>query len=151
MVDRRARDKVVVRDAESQPPPVWVESMVGRLVNDVGRVARLVEGMTQLVDEYRPAGYIADSTSVAQVTPAYESPEVITSILVLGPPGNVTLQLGDRHWPLTIPASGLLVIAPVQLLLSRTDDRVLTGGAAGAYYLELMGHAHVRGANVRAV
>lgn len=55
-----------------------------------------------------------------------------------------TLQLGDRIWSLVLPPSGILVIGPMALLLSRTDARILTPSIPGIYTLELCGIADRR-------
>lgn len=60
-------------------------------------------------------------------------------------PNTMTLQLGDRVWSLTMPASGVLIIAPIAVMLQRSDLRQLTVSAPGEYSLELMGYADTRG------
>lgn len=56
-----------------------------------------------------------------------------------------TLQLGDRTWSLTLPATGFLVIgAPIGLILARNDVRQLTTLISGQWTLELMGHCDDR-------
>jgi hypothetical protein len=109
-------------------------------------LARRIENQANPVDEYNSAAISgAGSSAVITVQPTYEfMPEKITSIIVTGPTGGITLKLGDRTWALSIPASGVLVIAPVALMLGRTDDRILTPASAGAYTLELMGYADRR-------
>lgn len=109
------------------------------------RIARLADNAAHPVDEYNTASGVAGTTSVVTVQPTYDFwPEKIESIIITGPTGVITLQLGDRVWSLTIPASGILVIAPVALLLDRTDDRILRSATAGAFTLELMGRADKR-------
>jgi hypothetical protein len=54
-------------------------------------------------------------------------------------PATFTLQLGDRQWSLTMPASGVLVIAPLSLMLSRADRRLVSSASPGNWTLELMG------------
>jgi hypothetical protein len=117
-----------------------------QLAEQLEIIARLTENRANRVDEYNTAAITgAGSSASVTVQPTYEyMPELIESIIVTGVPGNITLQLGDRVWALTIPASGLLVIAPVRLLLSRTDNRILTPAAAGVFTLELMGIADRR-------
>jgi hypothetical protein len=65
-------------------------------------------------------------------------------VLITGPTGGISVQLGDRVWNLTIPATGVIVIAPVAILLGRSDVRQLTATTPGEYTLELMGHADDR-------
>jgi hypothetical protein len=109
-------------------------------------LARGIENRSNPVDEYN-SGNISgagSSTSVI-VQPTYEfMPEKIVAIIVSGPAGQINLILGDRNLTLVIPASGLLVIAPVQMLLGRTDTRTLTAATPGVYFLELMGWADRR-------
>lgn len=108
-------------------------------------VGRLIENRADLVDEYVPGGTGVATTAQLTVPPDYEfAPEKIESIIIVGPAGAITLTLGDRSWPLTIPASGILVIAPVAILLSRTDIRQVSAAAPGNYSLELMGIADKR-------
>lgn len=109
-------------------------------------LANQVENRRMVVDEYN-SGSVSGAGSSASVTvqPNYEyTPEKIEAIIITGVPGNINLQLGDRFWSLTIPASGLLVIAPVAILLSRSDNRILTPATPGIFTLELMGIADKR-------
>lgn len=111
---------------------------------EMRKLARQIENRSRLVDEYQTQGSISANETTVPLQPTYDfMPEKIESIIVVGPPGNVTLTLGDRVWPLTIPAAGFLVIAPVAILLGRNDLRQLTG-PAGNYNLELMGIADER-------
>lgn len=113
-----------------------------RLQEAIENLGRLVENRAMVVDEYNPSGA---STAQLTVSPNYEfAPEKIEAIIIVGPAGNITLQLGDRTWPLTIPAAGILVIAPVAILLGRQDIRQITAAAPAAYSLELMGIADKR-------
>ena len=109
-------------------------------------VARLLDNRAAPVDEYNSAAITGAGSSVAlTVQPTYEyMPELIESIIVTGPAGSITLVLGDRIWALTIPASGLLVIGPLRLMLGRSDTRSLTSGTPGTYTLELMGRGDRR-------
>lgn len=52
-----------------------------------------------------------------------------------------TLQLGKRAWPLLLPVTGILVIAPVQFKLGRSDNRLLNAAVPGDWSFELMGYA----------
>jgi hypothetical protein len=115
-----------------------------RLTEQIAGLARGLENRSHPVDEYNAAAISgAGSSPSVTVQPTYEFPEKITSIIVTGPAGVITLRLGDRIWSLTIPATGILVIAPVAILLGRGDDRTLTG-APGVYTLELMGYGDKR-------
>jgi hypothetical protein len=114
------------------------------MVKQLGDLARQVENRSFVVDEYQIQGSLGTTESVVTVQPIYEfKPEKIESIIITGPAGAVTLQLGDRLWNLTIPATGVIVIAPVAILLGRNDLRQLSG-APGNYSLELMGIADER-------
>jgi hypothetical protein len=115
------------------------------LVEQVTALARGIENRANPVDEYNTATGGSGTATQVVVQPTYEyMPEKIVAIIVCGPAGNVNLLLGDRNLALVIPASGLLVISPVQMLLSRTDARVLTAQTPGPYFLELMGWADRR-------
>lgn len=133
------------KDVE-QAEPEFTELGMERLAKQLETIARLTENRSNKVDEYNSAAITgAGSSAFFSVQPTYEyMPEKIEAIIVTGPTGVVTLQLGDRIWPLTIPASGILVIAPIGILLSRTDARTLTPAAAGTYTLELCGVADRR-------
>lgn len=122
------------------------EHALHELNKQIGNLARQIENVAFPVDEYNSAG-VSGAASSASITvqPTYEyMPEKITSIIVTGPAGVVSLKLGDRIWPLTIPATGILVIAPLALMLGRSDDRILTPAVPGTYSLELMGYADRR-------
>ena len=114
------------------------------MVKQLGQLARQVDNRSFVVDEYQVQGSLGTTESVVTVNPTYDyKPEKIESIVITGPAGAVTLQLGDRLWNLTIPATGVIVIAPVAILLNRNDLRQLSG-APGNYSLELMGIADER-------
>lgn len=51
-----------------------------------------------------------------------------------------TLQLGKRAWQLELPSSGILVIAPIAIKMSRDSTRQLIAGSAGDWSVELMGY-----------
>jgi hypothetical protein len=55
-----------------------------------------------------------------------------------------TLQLGDRVWNLTLPATGILTIGCEPMTLERTDPRILSSSIAGAWSLEIIGFGDVR-------
>lgn len=116
------------------------------LLEQLGTIARAAENRANPVDEYNSAGVSgAGSSSSVVVQPTYEyMPEKIESIVITGPTGAITLQLGDRIWQLNIPATGILTIGYVGLILGRSDARILTPAAAGIFTLELMGIADRR-------
>lgn len=135
----------VTRD-EDPESPTFERIGAHELAEQLSTIARNAENRANPVDEYNSAGVsgAASSTSVV-VQPTYEyMPEKIESIVITGPTGAITLQLGDRIWQLNIPATGILTIGYVGLILGRSDARILTPAAAGVYTLELMGIADRR-------
>jgi hypothetical protein len=145
VIHTRQPEKVETEEAEREAPG-YERLGFEHLREQLENLARKSENRANLVDEYNSAGVTgAGSASSVQVFPTYEyMPEKIESIIITGPTGAVNLQLGDRLWALTIPASGILVIAPVSVLLGRSDARILTPAAAGIFTLELMGVADRR-------
>lgn len=117
-----------------------------RLAAQLQTLAETIENRSNLVDEYNTAAITgAGSSAQFVVQPTYEyMPEKIESIVITGPAGAVTLQLGDRIWQLVIPATGYLVIGYVAIVLGRSDPRILTPASPGVYTLELMGIADRR-------
>jgi hypothetical protein len=112
------------------------------MLSDMRRIA---EDRSRPVDEYNTQTLVGTSVSTLQVNPQFDTmPERIESVLITGPAGACNLQLGDRNWALTIPASGILLISPVSLLLNRNDNRIISSATPGAYFLELMGWADER-------
>lgn len=128
-----------------QAPNQYIVKGLLKMHEQLQNLARQADDRSRLVDEYRTQTLVADSELTITVQPQFDfMPERIESVLVTGPAGAVTLQLGDRFWSLVIPASGLLVIAPVSFLLNRNDYRTLTSATPGDYGLELMGWADER-------
>lgn len=132
---------VEVPDIEQQPLK-FVALALTRLNAQLGNLAKMIKDHSRIVDEYQPQMPLSGESELSfSLQPQWESSEIIESIIITGPPAGVfTLQLGDRVWPLVMPASGILVIANIALLLERDDLRVLTATATGNYSLELMGH-----------
>jgi hypothetical protein len=124
----------------------FAELNAKRLADALDTLARVVENRGSPVDEYNSAAITgAGSSASLTVQPTYEyMPEKIEAIIITGPVGSINLQLGDRLWALTIPASGILVIAPIAIMLGRSDARILTSGTPGPYTLELCGIADRR-------
>lgn len=114
------------------------------LRNEVSNAVKMLEDRSRPVDEYTPQTLVTEAETQITVQPNWDMGEVITSCVITGPTGAVTLQLGDRTWNLTIPATGVIVIAPMALRISRSDNRILTAGTPGNYSVELMGYADVR-------
>ena len=119
---------------------------LAQYAEQMGTLAKAIENRANAVDEYNSAAITGAASSASVVVfPTYEyMPEKIESIVITGPPGAITLQLGDRTWALNIPATGILTIGYVGLILNRTDARILTPAAAGIFTLELMGIADRR-------
>lgn len=139
--DRRVTEK------ETAPSPDWVDGAVSRFLAALGDLTKLIEDTSHRVNEYQVQGLLSPEGNnfTIQVTPDYEVPEIIESVIVTGPPATAyTLQLGKRQWDLTMPASGIQVIAPVKLSLDRDDQRIVTSSTAGNWTLELCGYADFR-------
>lgn len=135
--------QVADRDAVAQQ---YIVEAFAQIKRDIRAIAKMGQDITKPVDEYNAQEWIGATSPAVTLQPNWEYTEKIESIIITGPAAGVTsLQLGDRFWPvLTIPASGVVVIAPVGILLDRTDSRILTPTVPGIYSLELMGHADVR-------
>jgi hypothetical protein len=128
-----------------QEPMKYIALALIHLRNELAKLPRMIEDQSRPVDEYVAQEVLpATVTTPLLILPQWEVSEKITSIIIVGPPGNVTLQLGDRIWPLTIPAAGFIIMSPVAVLLSRSDLRQLTFGAPGIYMVELMGYCDTR-------
>jgi hypothetical protein len=140
----RQVEPVTVPDIDEAPNQYIVKGLL-KMHEQLQNLARQADDRSRLVDEYRTQTLVADSEMTVTVQPQYDlMPERIVSVIVTGPAGIVNVQLGDRYWTLTIPATGILVIAPVSFLLGRNDYRVLTSATPGDYGLELMGWADER-------
>jgi hypothetical protein len=133
---------------------VWVSGTVGAGDNDNmqlvygSTVINLSDGTTPITYPFQinPANNglsvkainagTAGAVYHAAITYAPASPNPATTM---------TLQLGDRTWNLTMPSTGIIVVAPVGIMLSRSDVRIFTASTSGEYTLELMGYADTRG------
>jgi hypothetical protein len=155
LIHRKLPHDAVIHTRQPVRPTTEDEEQESRSFTELGKaefaeqmatLARTVENRANPVDEYNSAAVTgAGSAAVITVQPTYEyMPEKIESIVITGPPGNVTLQLGDRIWAMSIPATGILTIGYVALILGRSDARILTPASAGVYTLELMGIADRR-------
>jgi hypothetical protein len=134
-------------DADIAQSPEYIASGFRRLREALGELARQTENRGNPVDEYNTTPITGAATeSVVTVLPTYEyMPEKIEAIVVTGPPAaSVTLILGDRQWPVIIPAAGILPIGPLAIILGRSDPRQLVAQTPGIYSLELMGIADRR-------
>lgn len=134
----------IVRDADQPTPGEYIAKAFSQLQRDIGDLAKGQLDETKVFDEYLTQGLAGYVTAQLTLSPTYEVTERIESIIITGPAGNVTLQLGDRNWSLTIPATGIITIGPVAIYLGRSDPRILVASTPGNYTLELMGHADSR-------
>jgi hypothetical protein len=142
--ERPPADKPIrAEDTEQELSPGYVLNSLMALRNSLGTLARLIENRGYPVDEYNTG---TGTGTVLTLTPTYEyMPERIESVIVTGPPASViTVQLGDRTWNLVIPPAGVLSIAPLGVILGRSDIRSLTAAVSGQYTLELMGYGQRR-------
>lgn len=141
----RQPDDVEVESIETVPAKYIALALV-HLRNQIANLAKMAEDHSRPFDEYTPQVLTPESMTNVTVQPGWEVPEIVQSIVVTGPTGTpaFTLQLGDRFWNLTLPAEGILVISPVSIMLSRSDNRVLTPSAPGEWSLELMGYCDDR-------
>jgi len=132
---------VQVPDIE-QVPARYIALALTRLHEHLGNLATMIKDHSRLVDNYQPQMPLSGESELTfSLQPQWEGSEIIESIIITGPPAGVfTLQLGDRVWPLVMPAAGILPITNIALLLNRDDNRILTATAPGNYSLELMGH-----------
>lgn len=133
-----------VTDREMPAPAEYVANALAEMRRNLQDLVKVRVDDTKVFDQYLPQGLLGNSVSVITLQPSYEYTERVEAIIITGPPGNVTLQLGDRIWNLVIPAGNILIIATVAIYLSRSDTRQLSAASAGAYTLELMGHADAR-------
>ena len=136
----------ITAEAVEREPFKHIALALIHLRQQLDKLPRMIVDYSRPFDEYQPQSVSEAETQIV-VQPAYDMDEIVQFILVTGPAGAVTLQLGDRIIPLTIPASGFIYMGPVTMRLARNDPRTLTtSGAAGQYNLELMGYAdNVRG------
>jgi hypothetical protein len=134
-------------DVEQFSSSFFAENLI-RIREALREVARQAENRGYLVDEYNTASLTGGPGTTSQLTipPTYEyMPEQIQAILISGPPaGTASIILGDRQWPIVMPAAGILPVGPLRLLLNRNDLRQLTASTPGTWSLELMGIADQR-------
>lgn len=141
-----ANDPIRAEDEET-PSPAYLASGLLRYREALTEIARQAENRSYPVDEYNTVPLSGGSTgTLLTIMPIYDMmPEKIESIIVSGPAAaTATLTLGDRQLPLIMPASGIVVIAPVAILLGRNDARQLASAVPGIWFVELMGIADKR-------
>lgn len=138
---------IQTENIEQLPSSEYLARQMALFSEALGKIARQAENRASPVDEYNTVPLTgAASESILTVMPQYEYvPEKIESILVTGPAAaSIIVTVGDRQWSLVIPASGLLPIGPVAILLGRNDPRQLTCATPGTFTMELMGVADAR-------
>jgi hypothetical protein len=143
----RSKDTPIRAEDQEQFSPEFIAAGLLQLREALGTLARQTENRSNPVDEYNTASLSgAATTTVVNLQPTYEyMPEKIISVLVAGPPAAaITLILGDRQFPIVIPAAGILPIGPLGMILGRNDPRQLVSATPGTYFLELMGWADRR-------
>jgi hypothetical protein len=146
-VNVRDTDALIGAKDVEQFTPEFMAAGLLRLREALGELARQTENRGNPVDEYNTCPITgAASESTVTVLPTYEyMVEKIEAIVVCGPAAaQVTIVLGDRQWPVVIPAAGILPIGPLAIMLSRTDTRMLVAQTPGIYFFELMGIADRR-------
>lgn len=142
--ERPPADKPIrTENVEQQVSPEFVLNSLDALRASLGTLARLIENRGYPVDEYQTG---TGTGTVVSLNPTYEyMMERIESVIITGPPSSqITVQLGDRFWSLVIPAAGVLPIAPLGVILGRSDIRQLTAQTSGQYTMELMGYGQRR-------
>ena len=111
------------------------------VVKQQGEFPGVVGSYPQLGFSFVPgaSGINVQANANASGAGAIYAAEITATPLLSGTP--FTLKLGKRFWSLVMPASGILVIAPVSFSLSRSDDRILSSLVPGDWALELSGYA----------
>jgi hypothetical protein len=146
--DREVGQSVRVADIDPQPDRAFLLAAWAKIG------AELHDLSVQLFDFSHPFDESQNGQgTTVECLPEYESNEIVSSILVVAPPLNagasapntVTLQLGGRVMPLTMPATGYIHLEGMGMRLDRNDRRILTSVNPGYLLLELSGHADVRG------
>lgn len=133
-------EPIFVPDRESEPSEKYLMRQIGRLEDALSRISQFVDNYVRRVDEQAGSRSFSETVTSLDVIPDFETGEIIESIIITGPPGAVQVTLGSRHWPLVIPASGILVIAPISIKLDQRDPRNLTPNTPGGpYAMELCG------------
>lgn len=114
----------------------YIREYLGLACRELLLMRKMLRDQSRAVDEE-----MSSLPSPLQVKADFDSvEEMITSIMGATPVGatNVVLTLGTRVIPL--PA-GPFSFVSINMLLAKTDTRILTWGGGGNGYLELMGYA----------
>lgn len=141
-----AGNLIGAEDIQQVSPEYLAQSLI-KFHEALDEMARNAENRSHIVDEYNTVPLTGSATqSTLIIQPTYEyMPEKIEAVIVAGPAAAVaTILLGDRQIPVVIPATGIIVIAPVGILLNRNDPRQLSSVTAGIWFMELMGIADAR-------
>lgn len=142
MPGTRAADQTPIGDEN------WLKEAIVRFERNLSDLSSLIQDNSHRIDEFQNQSQVAEAVTSIQTFPDFDMFDaIIEAVVVTGPTtGNVpfTLQLGKRQWSLQLPASGILVLAPLKMSLGRDDQRVLTSATAGPWALELMGYSDIR-------
>jgi hypothetical protein len=129
---------------EKTPAEYMAEALI-ELRDNLKAVVKMAGDATKVFDQYQPQTLLAESETTITLQPSWEYTERVESLLITGPAAaTVTVQLGDRVWPLIIGVSGYIYFDKLGVLLGRSDVRQLTASVPGNYSFELMGHADNR-------
>jgi len=144
-IHTRQPERVQVPDKD-MPVEQYIAVGLAMLASKQEEFARRVDNRAHIVDEYQTETIVGDSQTTITLQATYDfMPEKIESIIINGPASaSFTLQLGDRFWSMVMPASGILTIGYVAVLLGRNDPRILTASTSGDWFFELMGVADQR-------
>lgn len=143
-VNIRQPARVTTEDIDKAPMR-YIALALTHLHSVMAKLPGMIEDHSKPVDEYRPVSLAADSTSGFAVQPQWEVGEIITSILVTGPISTgFQLVLGDRTLNLFTNAQGFCILAPISMILDRSDPRSISSATPGQWVFELMGHADSR-------
>ena len=143
----RQPSPIAVPDVEREPMKV-VALALAHLRREIAKIPVMLADQSRPFDGYNVQSLATEAVPQITLQPTWEYPEIVESIIITGPPAaTATVQLGDRFWTITMPASGILPLAgPFGISLSRSDIRQLTPTlATGEWSFELMGHADTRG------
>lgn len=130
---------------EFEPAQRYLYFAMRQAAAESRRLRMVAEDKSRPVDEYS-ISTSTETQSTVEVLPQFEffSERIEAILITCNPPQTVTVQLGDRQWPVIVPASGIVVIAPISMLLDRNMRRIATTSPAAELTMELMGWADER-------
>lgn len=144
VIHTRINEPLHVPDEEQDVPMAYIHNAMIRFERVAKALAMQLEDRTKPVDEYQNG--IAGNQ--LEVLPLFNDQirERIISVIVFGPANATgTIALGnDFVIPVTIPAVGFVVIAPIAILLDRSDRRLLNLTGNGPIGMRLTGWASGR-------